>query len=117
MSKRPSLTRRGAFGRGLAVSVAGLRAGGAFALDSALTRLRGGDGQDSELLRREARRFVAELGRLKGTYVKIGQMFAMLGEHFLPPALTEALHELESATEPLPWPETGAVKGFLQVNL
>jgi predicted unusual protein kinase regulating ubiquinone biosynthesis (AarF/ABC1/UbiB family) len=105
MSKRPSLTRRGAFGRGLAVSVAGLRAGGAFALDSALSRLRGGDGQDSELLRREARRFVAELGRLKGTYVKIGQMFALLGEHFLPPALTEALHELESATEPLPWPE------------
>ncbi|MHA7816891.1 MAG: ABC1 kinase family protein [Pseudohaliea sp.] len=105
MSKRPSLTRRGAFGRGLAVSVAGLRAGGAFALDSALSRLRGGDGQDSELLRREARRFVAELGRLKGTYVKIGQMFALLGEHFLPPALTEALHELEAATEPLPWPE------------
>jgi predicted unusual protein kinase regulating ubiquinone biosynthesis (AarF/ABC1/UbiB family) len=105
MSKRPSLSRRGAFGRGLAVSVAGLRAGGAFALDSALQRLRGGSGEDSELLRREARRFVAELGRLKGTYVKIGQMFALLGEHFLPPALTEALHELESATEPLPWTE------------
>ncbi len=114
MSKRPSLTRRGAFGRGFAVSVAGLRAGSAFALDSALTRLRGGDGEDSAMLRREARRFVAELGRLKGTYVKIGQMFAMLGEHFLPPALTEALHELESATEPLPWPEIEpALRGAL----
>lgn len=105
MSKRPSLTRRGAFGRGFAVSVAGLRAGGAFALDSAWQRLRGGDSEDSAMLRREARRFVSELGRLKGTYVKIGQMFALLGEHFLPPALTEALHELESATEPLPWAE------------
>lgn len=105
MSKRPSLSRRGAFGRGLAVSVAGLRAGGAFALDSALQRLRGGDGEESRMLRREARRFVAELGRLKGTYVKIGQMFALLGEHFLPPALTEALHELEAGTEPLPWSE------------
>jgi predicted unusual protein kinase regulating ubiquinone biosynthesis (AarF/ABC1/UbiB family) len=105
MSKRPSLTRRGALGRSLAVSVAGLRAGGAFALDSALQRLRGGERDDSELLRREARRFVRELGRLKGTYVKIGQMFAMLGEHFLPPALTEALHELESQTHPLPWGE------------
>jgi len=94
--------RRGSFGRGLAVSLAGLRAGGAFALGSALSHWRGGDG-DSELVRREARRFVGELGRLKGSYVKIGQMLALLGEHFLPPALTDALHELHSETEPLPW--------------
>ena len=40
---------------------------------------------------REARRFAAELGRLKGTYVKIGQMLALFGEHFLPPVLVEAL--------------------------
>ncbi len=106
MSKKPLLNRRGALGRSFAVSVAGLRAGGAFALDGALQRLRGTEGgADSEMLRREARRFVTELGRLKGTYVKIGQMFALLGEHFLPPALTEALHELESETHPLPWSE------------
>ena len=58
---------------------------------------------DSRFARREARRFVRELGKLKGTYVKIGQMFALLGEHFLPPALTEALRELGGSTEPLPW--------------
>lgn len=99
--------RRGAFGRGLSVSLAGLRAGGAFALDGAWQRLRGDDGEslDSPFARREARRFVAELGRLKGTYVKIGQMLALLGEHFLPPALTEALHQLGSETTPLPWVE------------
>ena len=106
MSKKHFLNRKGAFGRSVAVSLAGLRAGGAFALDGALQRLRGAEsGEDSDMLRREARRFVAELGRLKGTYVKIGQMFALLGEHFLPPALTEALHELESDTHPLPWSE------------
>jgi predicted unusual protein kinase regulating ubiquinone biosynthesis (AarF/ABC1/UbiB family) len=106
MSKKPSLHRRGgAIGRGLSVWGAGLRAGGAFAVDGALRRLRPGANEDSELLRREARRFVAQLGRLKGTYVKIGQMFALLGEHFLPPALTEALHALESETHPLPWEE------------
>jgi len=93
--------RRGSFGRGLAVSLAGLRAGGALALGSALSHWRGQE--DSPLVRREARRFVAELGKLKGSYVKIGQMLALLGEHFLPPALTEALHELHSETEPLPW--------------
>lgn len=104
MTKRATI-RRGSFGRGLAVSLAGLRAGGAFALGSAIGRLRGDDGENSELMRREARRFTAELGRLKGSYVKIGQMLALLGEHFLPAPLTEALHELESQTHPLPWSE------------
>ena len=102
MSKRSGI-RRGSVGRGLAVSLAGLRAGGAFALGSAIERLRGGDGDSSELLRREARRFTAELGRLKGSYVKIGQMLALMGEHFLPAPLTEALHDLDSQTQPLPW--------------
>ena len=100
---RKSKIRRGSFGRGLAVSMAGLRAGGAFALGSAVERLRGGDRDSSELLRREARRFTRELGRLKGSYVKIGQMLALLGEHFLPAPLTEALHDLDSQTHPLPW--------------
>lgn len=102
MTKNGKL-RRGSIGRGLTVSLAGLRAGGAFALGSAIGRLRGREGLDSELLRREARRFTAELGRLKGSYVKIGQMLALLGEHFLPKPLTDALHDLESQTEPLAW--------------
>lgn len=104
-SSARSKIKRGSVGRGLALSVAGLRAGGAFALGSALGKLRGGSTQNDELMRREARRFTAELGRLKGSYVKIGQMMALLGEHFLPRALTEALHDLESQTQPLPWSE------------
>lgn len=103
MSSKPQF-KRGSFGRGLAVSLAGLRAGGAYALGSALSRVRGED-DDGQLMRREAKRFVAELGKLKGSYVKIGQMLALFGEHFLPPALTEALHDLDSQTEPLPWPQ------------
>ncbi len=105
MAGKPRNIKRSGLGRSLSVSLAGLRAGGAFALDGAFQRLRG-DGQpglDSPFARREARRFVRELGRLKGTYVKIGQMLALLGEHFLPPVLTEALHELESQTQPLPF--------------
>ena len=88
--------------RSLSVSLAGLRAGSALAVDGALQRLRGSE-EDSNFARREARLFVTELGKLKGTYVKIGQMLAMLGEHFLPPVLTDALHDLESQTEALPW--------------
>lgn len=100
MSKRNPI-RRGALGRGLAVSLAGARAGSVFALDGALRKLKG-EGNDLRL-QREAERFARSLGALKGSYVKIGQIFALLGEHFLPEPLTRALHSLESDTQPLDW--------------
>jgi len=87
------------------VSLAGIRAGGALAVDSAMQKIRGrrpGD-EDSAFARREAKRFVNELGKLKGTYVKIGQLMALFGEHFLPPVLAEAMRELGDQTQPLHW--------------
>ena len=95
--------RRGALSRALSMSLAGARAGGVFAIDGALKRLRGEAAGDDARLDREAHRFAQELGKLKGSYVKIGQLFALLGEHFLPAPLTRALHELEAETEALPW--------------
>jgi len=87
--------------RGLSAYLAGLRAGGALVADQAWQRVAGT--RDTEFARREARRFAQQLGKLKGTYVKIGQMMALVGEHLLPPALTEALHGLSDSTDPLPW--------------
>jgi len=95
--------RRGAISRGLSLSIAGARAGGAFAFDSAIRKLRGEEAGNSERLEREAQRFARSLGELKGSYVKIGQLFALLGEHFLPAPLTAALHQLESQAQPLAW--------------
>lgn len=105
-----------ALGRSLTVSMAGLRAGGALAVDSAVSRLMGRSDEDpqSEFARREAERFAAELGRLKGTYVKIGQMLALFGEHFLPPVLVEALRNLSDQTEPLHW---DALESFVRDSL
>jgi predicted unusual protein kinase regulating ubiquinone biosynthesis (AarF/ABC1/UbiB family) len=105
-----------ALGRGLSVSMAGLRAGGALAVDSAVSRVMGRSDEDpqSEFAQREARRFAAELGRLKGTYVKIGQMLALFGEHFLPPVLVEALRDLSDQTEPLHW---DALESFVRDSL
>ncbi len=102
-SKPHTGIKRTALRRGLSVSLAGARATGALALDSALGRVLPVWKKNSRVMENEARRFVSELGRLKGTYVKIGQMLALFGEHFLPPALTDALHELEARTEPLAW--------------
>lgn len=101
--------RRGGLARGLRLSLAGARAGGAFALDGALKKIRG-DARDQDiLLDREARRFAGQLGELKGSYVKIGQLLALLGEHFLPAPLTKALHELEAQTQPVAWAEMQSV--------
>ena len=113
-SKSPFPTK--ALGRSLSVSMAGLRAGGALAVDSAVSRVMGRSNEDpqSEFARREAQRFAAELGRLKGTYVKIGQMLALFGEHFLPPVLVEALRHLSDQTEPLHW---DALESFVRDSL
>ena len=116
MSKKYRSLKRRAIPRGLSVSLAGLRAGGALAVDGAIQKLmrRDGNGEDSEFARREARRFVTQLGKLKGTYVKIGQMLALFGEHFLPPVLAQALRDLGDQTEPLDWE---AIEPVLRANL
>jgi predicted unusual protein kinase regulating ubiquinone biosynthesis (AarF/ABC1/UbiB family) len=57
-----------------------------------------------KVLSEQAHYLVKELGKLKGSVVKIGQVMALYGEHFLPPEVTEALHTLEENTTPLDWP-------------
>lgn len=98
-------TQKSSLERGLSLSLAGARAGSAIAVGKLRKRLgmQSSEEQDSEILRQQAENFVAELGRLKGSYVKIGQLFAQFGEHFLPRELTNALHGLGSHTEPLDW--------------
>ena len=58
--------RRGALSRALSVSLAGARAGGVFAIDGAIKRLRGEDAGDEARLDREARRFANNSARSKG---------------------------------------------------
>ena len=100
---RDKSIRRGGLVRGLHLSLAGARAGSAFAVDGALKKIRGEAPDKDARLNREARRFARRLGELKGSYVKIGQLLALLGEHFLPAPLTNALHELEAQTQPVDW--------------
>ena len=105
MTKKPPKQKGNILPRSLSISLAGARAGGALAADSLLQRVMGRDSSDSHsrFARREAEKFVQELGRLKGTYIKIGQMLALFGEQFLPAVLVDALRDLSDRTEPLPW--------------
>lgn len=55
------------------------------------------------LMQEQADYLVGELGKLKGSVVKVGQMLALYGEHFLPKAVLNALHTLDAQTTPLSW--------------
>ncbi len=46
----------------------------------------------------QANYLVSEIGKLKGSIVKIGQMMALYGEHFLPEEITQALNTLNNQT-------------------
>ena len=52
----------------------------------------------------QANYLAEELGKLKGSVVKIGQMLAIYGEHILPPEITRALQTLNDDTATLSWP-------------
>jgi predicted unusual protein kinase regulating ubiquinone biosynthesis (AarF/ABC1/UbiB family) len=63
----------------------------------------------------QAAAWVAELGKLKGSVVKMGQILATYGDYCLPPPIAYALHQLEADTQPLSWlairPEIEAALG------
>lgn len=46
-----------------------------------------------------------ELGTLKGSVMKVGQMLSVFGEHFLPPEANAVLKSLQSQSPPLAWEE------------
>jgi predicted unusual protein kinase regulating ubiquinone biosynthesis (AarF/ABC1/UbiB family) len=107
--ERTTLTRirTGSFERRLSLTRSTLLAGTRYMAQSATSLLL------PRALRAERRRaalgeqarfLVEELGKLKGSVVKIGQMLALYGEHFLPEEVTAALHSLEDRTVALEWP-------------
>ncbi len=98
--------KTGSFERRLSFTRSGLLAGGrmmAQAPGLLLGSKQGKADRRKRMLSEEARHLVKELGDLKGGAVKIGQMMALYGEHFLPPEVTEALHTLEDRTVALHW--------------
>ena len=110
MPDRPPRTLRristGGLERRLQLTRTGLLAGTRYIAQAAGALLR--PAAEREAVRREAlgeqaRFLAAELGKLKGSVVKIGQIMAIYGEHFLPPDVTDALHTLEDRTTALDW--------------
>jgi predicted unusual protein kinase regulating ubiquinone biosynthesis (AarF/ABC1/UbiB family) len=64
-----------------------------------------GDNTWGEFVQSQAFKLSSELGELKGSLMKAGQMLSMLGEHFLPPEANQFLKNLQSESPFLAWPE------------
>ncbi|MCG8518989.1 ABC1 kinase family protein [Marinobacter xestospongiae] len=101
-----SRIKTGSFERRLSLTRAGLFAGTRMASHLATNWLSSRETREQRhraMLSSQAEFLVEELGKLKGSVVKIGQVMALYGEHFLPEEVTEALHTLEDQTTSLEW--------------
>lgn len=109
MSDNPQQMKRlktGAFERRLSLAKAGFLASTRFAAGAAGSMFASPEEREERrrrMLAEQAQYLVRELGKLKGSVVKIGQMMALYGEHFLPPEITRALHQLNDDTTSLTW--------------
>lgn len=95
-----------ALDRRLSIAKASLNIGRRWATNSAFGVFKSKEQKQLDkqaFMKEQAQYLVDELGKLKGSVVKIGQMLALYGEHFLPPAITEALQTLNSNTATFSW--------------
>ncbi|NHB57430.1 AarF/ABC1/UbiB kinase family protein [Acinetobacter sp. 194] len=93
--------------RRLSIAKASLLAGTRWAASSASSIFSNEEDKEKkrkQAMKEQAEYLVAEIGKLKGSIVKIGQMMALYGEHFLPDEITQALNTLNNQTVALAWP-------------
>ena len=103
--------------RRLSIAKASLLAGTRWATASATSIFSSEEEKEKKrkkAMAEQAHYLVSEIGKLKGSIVKIGQMMALYGEHFLPEEITQALNTLNNQTVALAWP---AIKAHLQEQL
>lgn len=98
--------KTGAFERRFSIAKASIVAGSRMAASAAGSFFSAPENRATarrQALAEQAEYLVGELGQLKGSVVKIGQMMALYGEHFLPEEITSALHKLNDSTASLEW--------------
>ena len=92
--------------RNLAISRLGLGVGlrlGGHLLLNAFRGDRGRERADREFYGDQARALANELGRLKGSAMKAGQLLALFGQQFLPPEAIATLSQLNDQAQPVAW--------------
>jgi Predicted unusual protein kinase len=98
--------RTGLVQRNFALTRLGLGAGSQIVAHSLLNIFRGSverNEADREFYRRQARVLADELGQLKGSVMKAGQMLSLYGQYFLPEEAVAVLAELQDDSQPVAW--------------
>jgi predicted unusual protein kinase regulating ubiquinone biosynthesis (AarF/ABC1/UbiB family) len=101
-----SSIRSGILMRGLALAKLTMGAGSRLASHKIENLFSGADPSGQRLrdvLLSQAKALAEELGQLKGSVMKVGQMLSVYGEHFLPPEVNSVLKSLQFQSPPLEW--------------
>lgn len=106
---KPSIARlkTGSFERNYALAKLGVGAGAKIAMHSLSNVFRGEvsrSAADRSFYTQQAQVLADELGQLKGSVMKAGQMLAMFGDYFLPHEAVVVLSQLQDDTPPVAWP-------------
>lgn len=94
------------FGRGLTLARMTLTTGAGLASQGAKGLFANEETKNENwknFLKGQAQFFSKELGQLKGSLMKAGQMLSMYGEHFLPPEANQFLRTLQADSPPVSW--------------
>jgi predicted unusual protein kinase regulating ubiquinone biosynthesis (AarF/ABC1/UbiB family) len=92
--------------RNLSLARLGLGAGGQIMAHSIANLFRGESARseaDRDFYQRQAQVLADELGQLKGSVMKAGQMLSLYGQYFLPPEAVAVLSGLQDDTAPVDW--------------
>ncbi len=92
--------------RNLTMAKIGLVAGSQIAAHEALNLFRGQaarQASDRSFYTRQAGYLRDELGKLKGSIMKVGQMLSLYGQYFMPPEAVSVLASLQDNTPPVDW--------------
>lgn len=109
--KKISKIKSSVFGRSLQLARLTVSTGAKLTSYGASSLLSSADKKEEKwkaFLRERAGQVSRDLGELKGSLMKAGQMLSMYGEHFLPPEANELLKSLQSQSPPLDWPQIEA---------
>ncbi len=105
------------FSRSLSIAKLTIQTGASVAQHGVTSVLKSKEDKEAtwkKLLLNQASLISSELGELKGSLMKAGQMLSMYGEHFLPREANELLKSLQSDSPPLTW---AAIEPTLKKNL
>lgn len=98
--------KTGAFERNVALTRMGVGAGAKIAGHTMRNFFRRGESKDEanrNFYRTQAKELADELGRLKGSVMKAGQMLSLYGQYFLPEEAVEVLASLQDNTPAVSW--------------